>query len=530
MKSGSYSSSTIGVLERETYNTRYSMSCMDRWCTLNPVVSIMFLEALRVTSENIFAFVLGEKEVVQLLTSSINCHQIIIRSLNIEENKDLNFTLLQHASHTFIQTTIFTSHLVPTEAMQLMKQAEPLVDKMGSTVTLQHFERFYYILAHCHHEIGNIVEEVDCHTKILMKLNEIQKCGFNACSCDAIGRAFNRTKNYELCTYYFQLYLRHQNISDIQQADALLTLYSCQSETGNHSGVNSTARQLLNLSSPLLENNIAGIYANIILYAKIDILYWSHGWSDEARKIEHRMLAVLKNVSIYGENVCNVLYNIVQLLFSAKNFVAVPSFAHCALNLCKNINDSNVKSTAKWSVAELYLTLGLAEFHNKNKSLSISNLRLALTYSEVSGVRIACKALLLQVYVEKMCLQRAWEEMKNVVYSTYLLIADTYFDVEYFSLTMDNPYFQDTLLYQQDTKIIYFLFHYILLYSLQCLWNLLLRVVTFLILIIKLTVILKIIFASLTYILYISYRTVIYFYILCKGIRLLYAPSYVLTH
>ena len=52
---------------------------------------------------------------------------------------------------------------------------------------------------------------------------------------------------------------------------------------------------------------------------------------------------VLKFFSIYDNNLCNVLYNIVQLLFSAENYVAVPNLAHCALNLCKNINDRDVK-------------------------------------------------------------------------------------------------------------------------------------------------------------------------------------------
>ena len=112
-------------------------------------------------------------------------------------------------------------------------------------------------------------------------------------------------KNYELCTYYFQLYTppKDQNLSDIQQAVALLPLYSCQAETGNHSGVNSTATQILGLHSLLLENNIAETYANINLYAKIEVLYWSHGWSDEIRKIEHRMLAVLKML-VYTIIIC----------------------------------------------------------------------------------------------------------------------------------------------------------------------------------------------------------------------------------
>ena len=68
VKGGSYSSSNIDALERETYNTRYFTSCMDRWCTLNPAVSIMLLEALKVASKKCFvSFVLGEKEVIQLL-------------------------------------------------------------------------------------------------------------------------------------------------------------------------------------------------------------------------------------------------------------------------------------------------------------------------------------------------------------------------------------------------------------------------------------------------------------------------------
>ena len=66
---------------------------------------------------------------------------------------------------------------------------------MSTAVTLQHFESFYYLLAHHHRKLGNLVEEMDCHIKILIKSNEIEKCGFHVCSCDAIGRAFNHTKN-----------------------------------------------------------------------------------------------------------------------------------------------------------------------------------------------------------------------------------------------------------------------------------------------------------------------------------------------
>ena len=163
--------------------------------------------------------------------------------------------------------------------------------------------------------------------------------------------------------------------------------------------------------------------------------YWSHGWSDEAGKIEHRMLAVLKNVSIYDNNVCNVIYNIVQLLFSAKHCDAVPNLVHCAINLCKNINDGDVKkSTAKWGMTELYLILRQAEFYNGNRNPSISSLRLALTYFEVRTrvIRNACKFLRFRAYFENTCLHHAWQEARNATYSIYLLIIADTFDAEYF--------------------------------------------------------------------------------------------------
>ena len=178
---------------------------------------------------------------------------------------------------------------------------------------------------------------------------------------------------------------------------------------------------------------------------------------------------------------CNVLYNIVQLLFSAKHYVAVPNLVHCALNLCKNINDSDVKkSIVKWSMAELYLILGEAKFYNGNRNSSISSFRLALTYSEVRTCVVinACKVLLLQDYFEKTCLQHVWEEAKNATYSIYLLIIADTFDVEYFPISY-NPFnnnycsysfFQD-ILSQPDIPLILLYRFYILesfSYTFQC--------------------------------------------------------------
>ena len=96
-----------------------------------------------------------------------------MESLNTQEKENLNSTLLQHASPVHIQTTIFISHIMPTEAMQVLKQAQPLVEKMSTAVTLQHFESLYYIFAHHHRKLGNIVEEMDCHIKILIKSRNV---------------------------------------------------------------------------------------------------------------------------------------------------------------------------------------------------------------------------------------------------------------------------------------------------------------------------------------------------------------------
>ena len=231
---------------------------------------------------------------------------------------------------------------------------------------------------------------------------------------------------------------------------------------------------------------------------------------------------------------CNVLYNIVQLLFSAKHYVAVPNLVHCALNLCKNINDSDVKkSTVKWSMAELYLILGQAKFYNGNRNSSISSLRLALTYCEVRThvARNACKVLLLQAYFEKTCLQHIWEEAKNATYSIYLLIIADTFDVEYFPISY-NPFnnnycsysfFQD-ILSQPDTPLILFYLLYILesfSYTFQCFFNLnlILFIANFIFLIFKLGICLWMISIYIYYILYTMYRTLLCLNLFCKGIR-----------
>lgn len=410
---------------------RHALDCCEEF----PNLYMRILQTLKLSMDTDYLMIFyAKEELVDLLRSSLMCLQLIVdNAITSKQGSNLEIGT-DAAVNMYVHFTLKIVDLRSAEAELVLERARVWLDQHFSSAKFPIIESFYLNLCGHYNSMGKLQKELSCHISIL---KGVSYCNPSNCSHREISDVYFSLQRYNLSAHFQRLHIEQSHLSTLQQAEALLKLYTCYIEVGNITGARKTAETLLTLS-PQLFNTASSVH-DLSLYSNITSVLRLHSWTEEAKRLEQKLLSIIKEatptdlkVEVFGGKI----YSLVHSLFKAKEYRIVAELAECALDVYNgNITYSN-------EIAALHLLVGKAELYNRRYLASLTSLRKLMEFyyldpTLIHYARDACKAMLIQKYIEMACFHIAFEETMIVAQSVYQFVISDTFDAQklsYFEL------------------------------------------------------------------------------------------------
>lgn len=431
----------VELLEVEKQDIRYFLRHAIDCCEEFPNLYIRVLRTLKLSMDTDYLVIFYAKnELIDLLQSSLRCLQLIVDNTITSKQSSYLEIGTDAAVNMYIHFTLKIVDLRPVEAELVFEQARVWLDQHFGSVKFSIVETFYLKLCAHYHSMGSLHKELSCHMSIL---KGVSYCNPSNCSHREISEVYFGLERYNLSAHFQRLHLEHSHLSTLQRAEALLKLYTCYIQVENFTEARNTAEMLLSLSPQLLKTSSS--VHNLSLYSNITSVLRLHNWTEEAKRLEQKLLSTIKEssstdlkVEVFGGKI----YSLIHSLFKAKEYGVVAELAECALDVYKSENGYNIAYTNE--IAALHLLVGKAELYNHRHGASLTSLRNLMEFyyldpTLIHYARDACKAMLLQTYIEMACFHIALEETMFVAQSVYQFVISDTFDVQNLKLS----YFED---------------------------------------------------------------------------------------
>ena len=171
----------------------------------------------------------------------------------------------------------------------VFEQAQIWLDRYtNETISLSIIDFYLKLSAH-YSRSGKLQEELYCHVKML-KSDQLNECDTKSCNYSQVSEAYYNLGEYRLSAYFQELYIDHTDLSTVELTEALLTLHACQ--VGNLSEAERTAREIISLYANLTCERQT--HRHLEMYHNISVVFRLHKWRDEARKVEEKLLAAVR--------------------------------------------------------------------------------------------------------------------------------------------------------------------------------------------------------------------------------------------
>ena len=426
------------LIEVEKQDMRNFLGNAIDCCEALSNLHIQVLETIKIAidTEYLMSFY-ADRDLVHLLQNSLMCLKstmgnAVTSRMSLYRDAEANVVDL------YIYFTSFLVDLKSEEAGLVFEQAQVWLDRRIDGANISLVETFYLKLSNHYSKLGMLQEETNCHVTILKRISDLNICYRGACGHQDISEAYYSLGKYELSAYFQTLYIKHSNLSALQLTAALLRLHTCQIKLGNFVEANDTAQNILELSTRLITAGSMEIYGSLALFSDITIVFRLHNWTKEAKDIERKIFAALREASYANlevEEVVKTVFALARSLFREKQYETVSEVAQYALNIVKKGNDSS--TTYSNEAAAFYLLVGKAELYNRRRRASLTSLGILMDYyyrdpTLVRYARDACKAMLVQTHVEMACFYIAFEETMILANSIYEFVKSDTFDVQQF--------------------------------------------------------------------------------------------------
>ena len=400
---------------------RHALDCCEEFHNL--YMRILWTLKLSIDTEYLMIFY-AKEELVDLLQSSLMCLQLIVDN-TITSKQDSNLEIgINAAVDVYVHFTLKIVDLRSVEAELVLERARVWLDQHFSSAKFSIIETFYLKLCGHYNSLGKLQKELSCHISML---KGVSNCIPSNCSHREISDVYFSLQRYNLSAHFQRLHIEQSHLSTLQQADALLKLYTCYIEVGNFAESRKTAEMLLALS-PQLFNTASSVH-NLSLYSNITSVLRLHNWTEEAKRLEQKLLSIIKEASpadLKVEVFAGKIYSLIHSLFKAKEYRVVAELAECVLD----VYNSNITE-----IAALHLLVGKAELYNHRHMASLTSLRKLMEFyyldpTLIHYARDACKAMLIQKYIEMACFHIALEETMIVAQSVYQFVISDTFNVQ----------------------------------------------------------------------------------------------------